>query len=125
MWRIAQILVVSATILPLGYWLWLGIQNGQLATFVPGLWGWIFLIVLSFFSTFIARWTQFSAVTSIGSAEMALLSPLGTAVILIIAFLLLGEWLTPPEWIGTFFVIIAVALAGFSPTPQLAKSGKS
>lgn len=125
MWRIAQILVVSATILPFGYWLFLGAQNGELATYVPGIQGWVFLLILSFFSTFIARWTQFSAVTSIGSGEMALLSPLGTAVILIGAFLLLGEWLTPAEWLGTLFVIIGVALAGFAPSPKLATSRKS
>ncbi len=120
MWRIAQILVVSASILPICYWLFLGFQDGGLNTFIPGPVGWFFVLTLAFFSTFIARWTQFSAVTSIGSAEMALLSPLGTAVILIVAFFLLDEWLSPTEWLGTLFVILGVALAGFAPKPKLA-----
>lgn len=119
-WHISQIMVTCATILPVGFWLFQGAQAGQLATFVPGIQGWLFIVVLAFFATFLARWVQFSAATMIGSAEMALLSPLGTAVILLIAFLLLGEILTLSQWIGTIVVMLAVSLAGFAPAPQLA-----
>ena len=119
-WRVSQIMVTSATLLPLGLWLFQGVQAGELATFVPGILGWLFIFILAFFSTFLARWSQFSATTSIGSGEMALLSPLGTAVILLIAFLLLGEMLTVSQWMGTAIVTLAVALAGFAPKPQLA-----
>lgn len=119
-WRVSQIMVTSATLLPLGLWIFQGIQASELATYVPGIIGWLFIIILAFFSTFLARWSQFSATTSIGSGEMALLSPLGTAVILLIAFLLLGEILTLSQWIGTVIVMLAVALAGFAPKPELA-----
>lgn len=122
-WHVSQIMVSCATLLPVSLWLFQGWQTGTVATFVPGIQGWLFIFVLAFFATFLARWTQFSATTSIGSGEMALLSPLGTAVILLIAFLLLGEMLTISQWIGTIIVMIAVALAGFAPKPNLAVAG--
>ena len=68
------------------------------------------IIILGVFSTFIGRWLTYTAVSIIGSGEMALISPIETTLVIIWSFLFLGEWLSIWQWAGVFLVIIGVVL---------------
>ena len=60
--------------------------------------------------TIIARLLFFAGVKIAGSRQAALLTPLELLLTVFWAVLLLGESLTPQQWVGTFFVIASVAL---------------
>lgn len=109
-WIITAYQVILPTFIVLLFWAFLGIQAGKFDLFVPGVLGWTAIIVLGIFATFIGRWLTFTAMTSIGSGEMALLSPLETALVILWSFLFLGEWLSPLQWAGAFLVIMGVLL---------------
>ncbi len=110
LWQISTFQVVVPAIMMLLFWFIDGFRAGELDTFVPGMLGWITIIVLGVFSTFIGRWMTYKAVTTIGSGEMALISPLETALVILWSFLFLAERLTSMQWLGVFLVLIGVVL---------------
>lgn len=109
-WQITAYQVLIPAVMVVCFWFFLGVRSGTFDLFVPGALGWVTIVVLGLFSTFIGRWLTFKAMSVIGSGEMALLSPLETALVLVWSFLFLGEWLTPFQWLGAFLVIIGVLL---------------
>lgn len=110
LWQISAFQVIVPAIMMLGYWLFEGARTGQLDTFVPGALGWITIIILGVFSTYIGRWMTYTAVSTIGSGEMALISPLETALVILWSFLFLGERLAATQWLGVCLVLIGVLL---------------
>jgi drug/metabolite transporter (DMT)-like permease len=73
--------------------------------------GWVTVIVLAFFSTFLARLFVFGAISRIGGGQMAMLSPVETLMAVIWSFLFLDERLSPLQWIGGIFILISAVLA--------------
>ncbi len=71
---------------------------------------WAALLWLAIFTSAIARLFLFAGIHLAGSRQAALLSPLETLLSVLWAVLLLGELLTLPQWVGTFFVIASAAL---------------
>jgi drug/metabolite transporter (DMT)-like permease len=78
----------------------------------PGGQGWLAILVLALVSTFLARLALFGAVRSLGSGQMALLTPLETMLTVIWSLLFLGERLTLWQWLGGLAILTSVLLAG-------------
>jgi drug/metabolite transporter (DMT)-like permease len=93
----------------LGVLIWWWIQGMPVQTIDTR--GWFVIIWLAVISTYISRLLLFGAVTRIGGAQMALLSPLETLLAVIWSILFLGEHLTPLQWVGGFLVMFSAALA--------------
>ena len=110
LWQITAIQVVLPAVIIVLFWLFEGVREGALDFFVPGLLGWTTIIVLGVFSTFFGRWLTYRAMSIIGNAEMALIAPLETALVIVWSFLFLGERLTPTQWVGALLVGFGVIL---------------
>lgn len=111
LWRMTAVQVYIPTGMVLVLWLFLGVRNGELDTFVPGVLGWITIVVLGIFSTFVGRWLTYAAIGAIGSGEMALLAPLETMLVIVWSFLFLGEFLTPLQWLGAILILSGVLMS--------------
>jgi drug/metabolite transporter (DMT)-like permease len=109
-WRVTAYQVMIPALITTTFWGIQGIQAGHFDFYVPGLLGWSTIIILGVFSTFIGRWLTYTAISIIGSGEMALISPIETTLAIIWSFLFLGEWLSVFQWVGVFLVIIGVVL---------------
>lgn len=109
-WKVTAYQVIVPAFMVVGFWFFLGIRSGAFDLFVPGVLGWVTIAVLGLFSTFIGRWLTYTAMSIIGSGELALISPLETMLVIIWSFLFLGEWLSLLQWLGAFLVIIGVLL---------------
>ena len=79
---------------------------------------WGTVLWLAIVATALARLFLFAGIKVAGSRQAALLSPLETLLSVLFAVLLLGESLTLPQWLGTFFVITSVALGARAKTKQ-------
>ncbi len=71
---------------------------------------WATLLWLAIFTSAIARLFLFAGIHLAGSRQAALLAPFETLMAVLWAVWLLGESLTLPQWVGTFFVIASSAL---------------
>jgi drug/metabolite transporter (DMT)-like permease len=76
-----------------------------------GMRGWITVILLAVFSTYLARLFVFAAISRIGGGQMAMLSPIETLLAVMWSFLLLGERLSALQWIGGIFILTSAVLA--------------
>jgi drug/metabolite transporter (DMT)-like permease len=72
---------------------------------------WFFMIVLVLLGTLVSRFLLFVAVSNIGSGAFALMGPLETLLAVIWSLLLLGDLLSPLQWIGGLFVLLSGFLA--------------
>lgn len=73
--------------------------------------GWLGIIVLAVFSTFLARWAMFSSVPYIGSAQMSMLNPLEILLAVIWSLIFLGERLSLLHWVGGVLILASALLA--------------
>jgi len=73
--------------------------------------GWLGLVVLGVVSTYAARLILFAAIRHIGTAQLALLTPLETLLTVIWSLLFLGERLTLPQWLGGGLILVSGLLA--------------
>ena len=80
---------------------------------------WAALLWLAIFASATARLFLFAGINLAGSRQAALLSPLETLLAVLWAVLLLGESLTLPQWVGTFFVIASAALGARATTNRV------
>lgn len=129
-WTITTILVISATIAILIVWAMTGAE-----TYVPAPTGWIAMLFLGIFATYIGRILTYSAINRIGSGQFVLLTPLETSLTIVWSVIFLGERLTPPQWLGAFFILMSILLAAdavwrfmqrmFFPKMRLAGDGGS
>ncbi len=78
---------------------------------VPGLNGWLLIIWLGGFGTYLTQLTVMAAVRRIGSGQLALFSPLETLLTVLWSVLFLSDFLTPLQWIGSSFIVASALLA--------------
>lgn len=77
----------------------------------PGINGWAAILVLAVVSTYLARLALFGAVTRIGGAQVAMLTPVEILLTIIWSMLFLGERLSAVQWLGGLLVVSSAALA--------------
>jgi len=77
----------------------------------PSLAGWVAILLLVVVGTFLARLSFFGAITRIGGAQMALLTPLEIMLTVFWSVLFLGERLLPLQWVGGLLVVASAVLA--------------
>ena len=77
----------------------------------PGWLGWVVILALALVVTYLGRVTQFVAIRSIGSGQVALLTPLETFLTVIWSVLFLRESLTPWQWLGGGLILFSMLLA--------------
>jgi drug/metabolite transporter (DMT)-like permease len=90
----------------LGYWLVQGLPWRA-----PGTGGWLGIVVLAVVCTYAARLLMVVAIRHIGSAQIALLTPLETLLTVVWSLLFLGERLTPVQWLGGVLILGSALLA--------------
>lgn len=98
-----------AVISTIGITLWWWISGPDL--YVPGVQGWLSMIVLAVVSTFLARLCFYASIQRIGSGQMSLLMSLETVLTVIWSTLFLDETLLPWQWIGATFILLSALLA--------------
>lgn len=89
--------------------IWWLIQGGEWQA--PGPRGWAAILALALISTYLARLTMFASIRYIGSGQTALFMPLETLLTVLWSLLLLGERLTPIQWMGSLLILLSVILA--------------
>ncbi len=77
----------------------------------PTVGGWIAILVLAVVSTYLARLAFFGAISRIGGAQQAMLTPLEILLTIIWSVLFLGERLTPVQWLGGLLILSSALLA--------------
>lgn len=100
-------LIAIMTVVVAGWW-W--VQGARWAN--PGLQGWLAILVLAVVSTYFARLAQFAAVRRIGSGQVALLWPLQTLLIILLAVVFLDERMGAVQWAGGALILASALLAG-------------
>jgi drug/metabolite transporter (DMT)-like permease len=89
------------------FWWWLGGADH----YIPGLQGWLIIIVLAVVSTFLARLCFYAAIQRVGSGQMSLIMPLETMLSVTWSMLFLGEKLLQWQWLGAGLILISALLA--------------
>lgn len=77
----------------------------------PGWGGWAVILALALIVTYLGRVTQFIAIRHIGSAQLALFTPLETLLSVIWSVALLNEHLAFWQWLGGGLILLSAALA--------------
>ncbi len=77
--------------------------------------GWGAILALGV-TTVLSRLLMFAGLRRLGGIETALISLLELVVSLVLAFLLLGERLTPLQWAGGAILVFSVLLGAWGPT---------
>ncbi len=98
--------VMTMTVLILGLWL---VQDAE--WYVSGQQGWIAILIIALVGTYLARLATFRAVQGVGSAQLALLAPLETLLVVFWSLLFLGERLTLYQWLGGSLILLSALLA--------------
>lgn len=87
--------------------------------YVPGVQGWIIMIILAVVSTFLARLCFYAAIQRVGSGQMSLLMSLETLLSVTWSILFLGEQLRQWQWLGAGLILSSALLAAKErPTQQ-------
>ena len=104
--RLVTYYVVSITaLLVAGLWL-----VGGAAWRVSGWQVWAAIIFLAVVSTYLSRLAMFSAIQTLGSGQVALLSPLETFLAVVWSIAFLRESLSPFQWLGGILILASAAL---------------
>ncbi len=82
--------------------------------------GWSAILALGL-TTALSRLAMFSALQRVGGVETSLIGLLETLISLVLAFLLLGERLTPAQWIGGLMLVVSTMLMARDPGLSLAE----
>lgn len=110
-WTVTATLILGAS-LPAGLlWWWMGASR-----YVPGVIGWGALVIQGIAATYLARILIYEAVNRIGSAQIALLTPLEAALTVIWAVLWLAEVITTRQAAGILLILLGAALAVGQPS---------
>jgi drug/metabolite transporter (DMT)-like permease len=97
--------VATTALLVAGLWL-----VGGAAWYVPGWQVWAAIIVLAVVSTYLSRLAMFSAIQSLGSGQVALLSPLETLLAVVWSVAFLQESLSLIQWAGGSLILASAVL---------------
>jgi len=104
--RLITYYVVAITaLLVAGFWL-----VGGATWYVPGWQVWLAIIFLAVVSTYLSRLAMFSAIQTLGSGQVALLSPLETLLAVIWSIAFLQERLSLFQWIGSSLILASALL---------------
>ncbi|MEZ4621711.1 MAG: DMT family transporter [Caldilineaceae bacterium] len=109
-WMVTATLIFGAS-LPAGLLWW---QMGA-SLYIPGAVGWLALIVQGIAATFVARILIYEAVNRIGSAQIALLTPLEAALTVLWSMLWLAELVTARQSVGILLILLSTVLAAQLP----------
>ena len=109
-WTVTATLIFGAS-LPAGLLWW---RMGA-SLYVPGAVGWLALLLQGIAATYIARILIYEAVNRIGSAQIALLTPLEAALTVLWSVLWLAEVITPRQSGGIALILVSTALAARLP----------
>lgn len=104
-WVVTAVLVFGATAPAILLW-W---QAGA-SLYVPGTVGWAAILIQGLLATYVARLLIYAAVNTIGSAQIALLTPLEAALTVLIAMLWLHELVSGRQWIGITLILCSALL---------------
>jgi drug/metabolite transporter (DMT)-like permease len=104
-WVVTATLILGAS-LPAGMLWW---QMGA-SVYVPGSIGWAALIIQGIAATFVARILIYEAVNRIGSAQIALLTPLEAALTVLWAMIWLAEVVTLRQSMGILLILFSALL---------------
>jgi len=85
--------------------------------------GWTAILALGV-TTALSRLAMFMALRHVGGIETSLGGLLELLVSLILAFLLLGERLTPVQWIGGMLLVVSLLLMGRDAGMRLAEGNE-
>lgn len=105
-WMVTATLILGAS-LPAGLLWW---YTGA-SLYVPGAVGWLALISQGIAATFVARILIYEAVNRIGSAQIALLTPLEAALTVLWSVLWLAETITARQSLGILLILLSAGLA--------------
>lgn len=109
-WAVSALMVAAATIIICLLWL-IDVRD----FYVPGLFGWVAIVVLGVVASYLGRIMTYMAITTLGSAQMALLSPLETVLTIFWSVLFLGESLSAVQWLGAVLIIGSLLLVAVRP----------
>lgn len=104
-WVVTAVLVFGATAPAILLW-W---QAGA-SLYVPGSIGWAAILIQGLLATYVARLLIYAAVNAIGSAQIALLTPLEAALTVLIAMLWLQEVVNGRQWVGIMLILCSALL---------------
>ena len=91
----------------------------------PGLWlprdprAWLAVAAIAVVSTVVSMVAFLAGMALVGPSRASVLSSLEVLVTLVLAFLLLGERLTPPQWAGAALILGAVAFQNAAALQQI------
>jgi len=105
LWRVTAMLIFGATAPALLLW-W--VTGASL--YVPGAIGWSAILIQGVLATYVARLLIYMAVNTIGSAQIALLTPLEAALTVVIALLWLHEAVSERQWVGIGLILSSTLL---------------
>ena len=104
-WVITAVLVFGATAPAILLW-W----HAGASLYVPGTVGWAAILIQGLLATYVARLLIYAAVNVIGSAQIALLTPLEAALTVLIAMLWLHELVSGRQWLGIALILCSALL---------------
>ncbi len=118
-WLVTATLILGAS-LPAGLLWW---YSGA-SLYVPGTVGWLALITQGIAATVVARILIYEAVKRIGSAQIALLTPLEAALTVLWSVLWLAESVTPRQSFGILLILLSTVLAARWPQRRQLRARK-
>ncbi|WP_216324452.1 DMT family transporter [Deinococcus aestuarii] len=89
----------------------LALERGEGATLggvAPATWAWAALAGL--FQYAVPFWLFLTALRRLSASAVSLLFTLGPVFVIVLAFLVLGEWLTPLQWGGAVLTLVSLTL---------------
>lgn len=105
-WMVSALMAFAAAAVMLTFWL-VNVRD----FFVPGLFGWVAILILGIVASYLGRVMTYAAVAYIGSAQLALVTPVETVLTIFWSVLFLNETLLPIQWIGAILIVLSLLLA--------------
>jgi len=105
-WSVTLVMVITMGVVAGAWWAAQGLPWGTVPPAV-----WLLLAVLVVVSTYLARLTMFAAIRAIGGGQFGLLAPVETMLTVMWSVLILGERLTPVQWLGSALILTSALLA--------------
>lgn len=99
------VMTIMLVVITLYWWF----QDGQLQ--MPNREQWIYIGLLGFVATFIARVFLYEAVKRVGSGQMSLLMPMETLLSITWSVIFLNERFSTIQWLGGLLILASAALA--------------
>jgi drug/metabolite transporter (DMT)-like permease len=79
---------------------------------------WPSVFAIGFLASFLAIQAFYAGARRVGAAQAALLSTVEPAIIVALAWILLGQRLEPIQWVGAALIMVSVVVAQTAPRPR-------